>query len=145
MVKETLQIRKVDLKDLDEIVSFLSIAGSSLYSFRYFDYRPLKVINNHLITILLYQGDNPVGYGHLDKDGNTIWLGIAIAPNVRGKGLGKKVMQFLVDYSDENNIKELSLTVEKNNSAGITLFQNFGFISISDVNTRSILMKRTIN
>ena len=50
-----------------------------------------------------------MGYGHLDKEFNTIWFGVAVADKFKGKGIGKKIMKYLIDYADKNEISELKL------------------------------------
>ena len=52
------------------VKQFLSNAGKSLETFRYFAKRPLSAMENHLLTLLALDGNTPIGYGHLDKDEN---------------------------------------------------------------------------
>ncbi len=143
MVIESAEILTIRPGDEGYLKSFLAIAGSSLESFRYFDKRPLSVIKNHIVTCVLMQNEQVIGYGHLDKDGNEVWLGIAIAEKFKGMGYGNKIMAHLVSKAQEKGIKNISLTVDLNNSQARKLYEKFGFSLVRQVNERSILMEYT--
>ena len=124
-----MQIIVINDSNRNLVQDFLSNAGTSLTSFRYFNTRSLQSLDNHLLTCVL-QDDNGkyIGYGHLDKEDNTIWLGIAIAEEQTGKGLGKKVMQFLLQEASRKNIKTIQLSVDKANLSARQLYERMGFL-----------------
>lgn len=122
-----LKIVEVNKSDSADIDGFLSIAGSSKDTFRYFDSRPLSCIEYHIRTILAYLGEDAVGYAHLDKDGSTIWLGIAVAEEFRGRGIGKLLMNDLIEYARLNHIKEIKLSVDRANTNAIGMYKSYGF------------------
>lgn len=135
-------IKAISLNETDLIQSFLSSAGDSLKSFRYFNKRPLSVISNHLVTaLLLTDGMPPLGYGHLDKEADDIWLGIAIAEAARGTGMGKLMMQYLMLTADKHKLKLIKLTVDKENTVAIQLYTQFGFSIVKELNEFSLLME----
>ncbi|HTL83226.1 MAG TPA: GNAT family N-acetyltransferase [Bacteroidia bacterium] len=107
--------------------SFIRRAGESLKTFRYFEKRPLSVIQFHLCTWLIVENEVPVAYGHLDKEDGVIWLGIAVADEARGKGLGKKMMQRLMDSAAAIGVQRIKLSVDHVNTAAIKLYEQFGF------------------
>ncbi len=131
---ETRRIQHDRLKDLALLEIFLNNAGTSLNSFRYFNTRPLSSISNHLITILLFEEEFPIGYGHIDKEEGVNWLGICIAQNSTGKSYGKSIMNELVSFADIEFL-DLKLTVDRINHRAISLYEKFNF-HISD--TRSL-------
>ena len=124
------QIQKISITPSNSflITDFLSRAGASLNSFRYFAKRPIEVINNHVCTLVFIKNNEPVCYGHLDKENDTVWLGVAVSENERGKGLGKKMMNDLIQIAKEKNISSVHLTVDISNKSAIKLYENFGFI-----------------
>jgi ribosomal protein S18 acetylase RimI-like enzyme len=134
-------VRTITTGDLPLLKSFVDRAGDSLVSFRYFAKRPFTVIGNHLVTALLMEDGAPVGYGHLDPDAGRVWLGIAIQEASRGKGYGKKMMDFLVSDARKKSIATLHLTVDMDNTTAIDLYKKFGFEIVEAVNDRSVLMK----
>ncbi|HKC68973.1 MAG TPA: GNAT family N-acetyltransferase [Bacteroidia bacterium] len=122
---EFVQIKYPDTQKLQQ---FIDEAGISLKSFRYFQKRPLEVIKNHACTFLLLDGEEPVAYGHLDKEDNTIWLGVAVIEAYLGLGLGALVMKKLIDFAKENYIPVIKLSVDNDNSSAISLYKKLGFV-----------------
>lgn len=122
---ETLEI---DQNNRNLVLNFLTVAGKALETFRYFSNRSLSVLDNHLCTLLLLIDKNPVCYGHLDKDGDNIWLGIAVAEKYQGQGLGSLMLNNLLEYSKANNVDIIYLTVDRDNIKAISLYEKNGFI-----------------
>lgn len=137
MVIQDVELREIRLSETNLIKEFLFFAGSSLNSFRYFDKRPLTIISNHVITVLMFKNNQPIGYGHLDRDHDDVWLGIAISELMRGRGYGKILMDYLLKIAKNKNIKEVRLSVDKVNREAIGLYSYFGFI-VSDSGNQSI-------
>jgi ribosomal protein S18 acetylase RimI-like enzyme len=125
----------------DDIRLFLSNAGNSLENFRYFKSRNIDVFNNHLQTILIYIDDAPVGYGHLDKDREDVWLGICVVEANKGNGIGKLIMRMLLDFAVDSNVEKIKLTVDKTNDAAIKMYHKYGFTEVKEHKTDIILME----
>jgi len=106
---------------------FISSMGNSSKSFRYFATRPISVINNHLCTVLLLVDDKPIGYGHLDKEGNNVWFGIAIIEDFVGKKMGSIIIKYLLDKADQLKLPVLRLSVDESNIPAIKLYEKYGF------------------
>lgn len=107
---------------------FLAQAGASKNTFRYYESRGFDVLQNHVCTeLLLDEEKKPVAYGHLDKEGEIIWLGTAVIAARVGQGLGKKMMQHLMEQAKKNQIKTIRLSVDNANEAAIKLYTRFGF------------------
>ena len=55
-------------------------------------------------------------------------IGMAVARNAQGQGVGKALMAALIDWSDNwAHLLRLELTVFTDNAAGIALYRKFGF------------------
>ena len=121
-----LLIKKIKKHETKDLKRFISNCGKSKETFSYFEKRNLKVLENHLLTLLLFKNNEPVGYGHLDKEKETIWLGICIIEKELKKGYGKIIMKELLSFADKNKIN-LNLSVFKTNIAAYKLYQKFGF------------------
>ena len=69
-----------------------------------------------------------LGYaiGEVQKDCGKI-ISIAVHPAWHKKGIGKKLVNFLIEHFKKENLKKISLHVRKNNLAAISFYQNLGF------------------
>lgn len=141
MVTQSSEIKVLSKSDTEMVRSFLSNAGSSLNSFRYFEKRGLDVIKNHLVTCVLMNNNTPVGYGHLDQDNDKVWLGIAVAEEFKGKGFGTHILKFLLTKAKENKLPTVCLTVDVSNETAISLYKRLGFTLVNKMNSDVYLMK----
>lgn len=127
-----MKIVKIDEAAIGLLRKFISLIGASGSSFRYFHTRPAEIISNHVVTLLgLDDAGTPVCYGHLDREDDTVWLGICVAEGHTGQGLGGKMMTALLDAGDRAGIREIKLSVDNNNLSGIHLYEKNGFRLIS--------------
>lgn len=106
---------------------FLTDAGNSTNNFRYYNNRGFESINNHLTTLIYIVDNLPVAYGHLDEEDNTIWLGIAVVEQHKGKGYGIKMMNELMNIAKKLNLDIIKLSVDKENKKALSLYIKFGF------------------
>jgi ribosomal protein S18 acetylase RimI-like enzyme len=118
--------------DTELLQQFLETAGDSLRSFRYFQKRSFSVLENHLYTVIGLVEDEPAAYGHLDQEVGITWLGIAVAERFRGQGLGRQMMQVLVDKGRELKLDTIRLAVDQDNPVAIRLYKHFSFRLIED-------------
>lgn len=132
-----MEMLSIDNNNRHLVQTFLSIAGNTLNSFRYFSSRTLSALDNHICTFLFLDDSLPVCYGHLDKEGDIVWLGIAVAEKYQGKGLGKIMLQTLLRYSRIKDIPIIYLTVDKNNLKARNLYEkhSFEFVHYLNENT----------
>lgn len=140
-----MQFVSVKYPDIALLKEFVDNAGASLTSFRYFQKRPLEVIQNHICTFLLLDDGKPIAYGHLDvtdeetiasncgseesmgKKEKTIWLGIAVSEKYTGKGLGLMMMNQLISFAKQNKVPQIKLSVDNDNAPAIQLYEKLGF------------------
>ncbi len=52
---------------------------------------------------------------------------LLINPNKTGRGLGKTIMEFVLDFAHENGYKAIRLDVFPDNQAAVGLYLHFGF------------------
>jgi len=132
------KILQANEKLIDE---FLKNAGRSLETFRYFKNRPISTIENHVCTVVLSKTDIIVGYGHLDNENEKTWLGICIVEYEKGKGCGKIIMNYLIEYARNHSISKIYLTVDSENATAISLYEKYLFKIEKNISTQTILMK----
>lgn len=136
------ELISITYQNIDLLKQFIESMGDSNNTFKYFEKRSLDCISNHLITYILLNSEIPVAYGHLDKDGNDIWLGVCVTEKSRGQGFGKIMMDKLLKYCKNNNIKKIKLSVYKQNINAIKLYENLGFINTNS-KENIIFMEKT--
>ncbi|MGE9313001.1 GNAT family N-acetyltransferase [Niabella sp. CJ426] len=76
------------------------------------------------------------GFAGLElKDNQTAHLHkIYLSPNCQGKGLGKKLIQFIIDFSKNAGAQSLTLHVNRHNKA-LRFYQAVGFEIIKELDT----------
>lgn len=134
----------IDKKDEELLKRFLQDAGKSLMSFRYYDSRPYRIMENHEITSFLVNAKNEnlvFGYGHIEKENGIIWLGIAVAEPYLGKGFGKKMLLHLLQHCSDNKLTPIHLTVDEANETAIRLYEKHGFREVKVLSNGVKLMR----
>lgn len=95
-------------------------------------YIPL-INNNRFFPLTLEENDIPIGHliiRYPKQDDNTIArLGfVIIEPKLRGRGIGKKMLQLAVEYAKNNlNAKKITLGVFANNESAKYCYEAVGF------------------
>lgn len=88
--------------------------------------------NPFLHYFLLYEKNNLIGYLCFNVlYGNVDIIYICIKENFRNKGYGSKLMKTLIDFCQDNNIKNITLEVNKYNRDAIILYEKFGFLEVA--------------
>lgn len=125
ILKKIIYNNKSHIKDL---IILLEKNPNAVNFFRYFKNRNLQIIKNHIVTLLLYIDNFPVGYGHIDLEKNIKWLGVMVADNFCGKGYGTKIINKLL-----TTVKgDIFLSVDKNNISAYNLYTKIGFKIVED-------------
>jgi GNAT superfamily N-acetyltransferase len=116
------------------ISSFTANLAKGSIHFRYFAKRPVQVIHRHLATSIITDEQNtPVAYGHLEKEDDILWLGIAVADEHIGKGLGKMMLNHLIDTAHSKHEKQIRLSVDHDNHIAQKLYTHAGFVKIKSL------------
>jgi ribosomal protein S18 acetylase RimI-like enzyme len=129
--------------DVTLLKNFLEHAGASLKGFRYFNKRSFDALKNHIVTFILEENGNALAYGHLDQDTDTVWLGICVVESRKGQGLGIRMMEELLKFADQNQIRKIKLAVDNDNLPAQSLYKKFGFLKTAEHPTYSFF-ERTI-
>ena len=138
-----IRIVEISQKDDGLLQQFLKKATEARKSFRYFETRDISILKNHLYTILVLEDEIPVGYGHLDYEEN-IWLGICVADENQGKGIGKLIMTDLIENAKNKKLEKVRLTVDKANKSAIRLYEKNGFEIVDSSKEHYLLMENRL-
>jgi ribosomal protein S18 acetylase RimI-like enzyme len=87
-----------------------------------------------------YLTEDDPGYGFVDS--NTPEITIGIAPEHRGKGVGRTLLDALIERAEELHLSGLSLSVEPENRA-IRLYEVMGFEVVGRVGGALTMLWRT--
>jgi len=113
--------------NIEYLHEFVSMIRNNVKSFRYYNTRPISIIENHIVTLLFIDNEKAIAYGHLDKEKENVWLGICILPEYSGKGYGKKMMNALFEEAKNFELQQILLTVDKDNHIAINLYEKMNF------------------
>ncbi len=81
-----------------------------------------------MIYFLIRSGEEFIGYIAVQPKGDELFLSkIYVASERRGRGHGKKAIQFVESLAKERKLGKIVLTVNKNNSKSIRAYEKMGF------------------
>lgn len=80
---------------------------------------------------VMLDGDKVVGYFYAQNIvGEVSLLNIAVAKEGQNKGLGRQLLNFLTDYSEQLKAESIWLEVRESNSNAIYLYESVGYNEI---------------
>ena len=90
-------------------------------------------------TILLRKRLDPLRAGYSWK-----MHAVYVSPELRGKGLGIELVQYVLQELDRRHVQEVGLNVDEDNKAAIGLYLKCGFSEKEKKNGQLILVKRLV-
>lgn len=85
-------------------------------------------INNGFLYFVSEHDNVPVGYMSVNIHDDALFLSKFYVRKVdRGKGYGKKMIEYLESLTKDKNLNKISLTVNKYNTRSIKMYEKFGF------------------
>lgn len=139
-------IREAEKSDAEQMISFYNFVGgeTDFLSFGKDDFRKnpaeyenyiedIKKEYNSIILLAITEGEI-IGIATINSNQKTRTrhvgvLGIVIKKRYWGLGLGKKLMNLLINWAKSNNItKKILLLTNENNKAAQDLYKKVGFI-----------------
>ena len=87
-----------------------------------------KQIQQGAVFIILYRDQEPIAYASYQDMGNHIYRlhKIYVLPGEQGKGLGRYLIDYVMDICRKNEANNLELTVNRNNKARF-FYEKLGF------------------
>lgn len=87
--------------------------------------------DDNTVFYIAKQGEKVIGYAGMYMVLNEGYVtNIGVLPEYRKKGIGKELMERLIDLSKEKNLSFLSLEVRKTNTPAIKLYTSFEFQNV---------------
>lgn len=120
-----MQIHTMHISDLDEIKENLSKDFDNFWNYEIFKE---ELANNNSSYLVLRYEDKIVCYGGIKiiLDEADV-MNIVTKKDKRNMGFAKFVLNELINIAKEENCKQITLEVNKNNSPAIRLYENFDF------------------
>jgi ribosomal protein S18 acetylase RimI-like enzyme len=111
---------------------FTPIIGKAQVDYMLKKFQSKKVITeqieNGFMYFLIKNNNDYIGYlGALPKENQLFLSKLYITSAERGKGHGRKAIEFLEKLAIDKGLSKISLTVNKNNSATIKTYIKLGF------------------
>ena len=111
---------------------FIPIIGKAQVDYMLDKFQSKKVIaeqiENGFLYYLIKHNNDYIGYiGVLAKQNQLFLSKLYITSAERGKGHGRKAVDFLEKLAIEKGLGKITLTVNKNNSATIKIYKKLGF------------------
>ena len=83
--------------------------------------------------LLAFEGGRLVGHVTVQRERHPVTrhvgsLGIAVAADARGRGIGRRLMVEAISWSKQAGVEKLVLSVYPHNDAAIALYRSFGFV-----------------
>lgn len=89
-----------------------------------------RIAESHDFDILIAEGDGPVMglvSGQVDKERTGHIGAMWVAPEGRGKGAGRKLLDGVMDFLMAKQCNIIKLTVTETNDAAISMYKRVGF------------------
>lgn len=125
-----LEIRKMTLDDLEEIAPILETDFDNFWNY--------NIIKSELLnensTLFIVKSDlSIVAFAGIWQVVDIMHLNdIVVAKKFRNQGIGKTLLNYIINYTKEQNINELTLEVRQDNLSAINLYKHFNFKIIGE-------------
>lgn len=87
-------------------------------------------IKNGYFYFLSEYNNKPMGYMSMRISGKELFLSkFYLVSSQRGKGYGRKMIRFIEELAKGKKLNKILLTVNKNNTDSIKMYETVGFIS----------------
>ena len=122
-----MELRRMNREHLDGVAALESLCFSEPWSVKALE----LLLGDGAFAWVCTEGQDVLAYGGmlsvLDEGQVT---NIAVHPNHRRRGLGRKVLTAMLDEAARRGLVEISLEVRASNLAAITLYEQAGFAGV---------------
>ncbi|MDE6967617.1 MAG: ribosomal protein S18-alanine N-acetyltransferase [Clostridia bacterium] len=118
-------IRIATKEDIKDIAQIENICFKDAWS----ELMLVESLDNGCIMLVAEKDNKVIGYAGIYPSGDI--TNIAVLPEVRGNGYGKKLVENLIEIARKNNIDTIFLEVRQSNRLAIKLYEKCGFKLIS--------------
>lgn len=134
-MESKVEIRRVVKQDLDFVYKAINELENEVLDFKVFEKIFNENISNPKNLYLVAEIENKgVGFVSFHTQNLLHHCGLVgeiqeffIHQNHRGKGVGRKLINEILDYADQNNLKSIEVTTNKRRVENVMIYENLGF------------------
>ena len=133
-MNSNLQIRKSQNQDLDFIYKSICELENEVLDLEVFKEIFNENIANQNNLYLIAENENEEGgfisfhtQNLLHHCGRVGEIQFFIHQNHRGKGIGRKLVEKIMQYADENKLKSIEVTTNRKRLENVIIYENLGF------------------
>jgi PhnO protein len=134
-MQSEVEIRKVEKRDLDFVYNAICELEEEVFDFQVFKAIFIENISNpanmYLIALIEKQA---LGFISFHTQKLLHHCGIVgeiqeffIYQNYRGKGIGRRLMQEVMHFADQNELKSIEVTTSRRRLENVLIYENLGF------------------
>jgi (aminoalkyl)phosphonate N-acetyltransferase len=130
-----IKIRKVEKQDLDFVYQAINELENEILDFEVFKEIFEENISNKKNVYLIAENETEgVGFISFHTQNLLHHCGLVgeiqeffIHQNYRGKGIGRQLINEILQYADRNNLKSIEVTTNKRRVENVLIYENLGF------------------
>jgi len=134
-MKLTIEIRKVENRDLDFVYKAICELENEILDFEVFETIFNENISNPKNLYLIAENENEgLGFISFHTQNLLHHCGLVgeiqeffIHQNHRGKGVGRLLINEIKNFADQNNLKSIEVTTNKRRVENVAIYENLGF------------------
>lgn len=134
-MESKIEIRKVENQDLDFVYQSICELENEVLDFEVFKAIFNENISNKNNLYLLAENENEgVGFISFHMQNLLHHCGLVgeiqeffIHQKYRGQGIGKQLIEKIMNYADQNNLKSIEVTTNKRRTENVLIYENLGF------------------
>ena len=131
-ISGTWNIQKMISQDLDEVLAIEASASSTPWSKKMFSEEMQNPGSCCFVIKIEIELKQPIigfiCFRNMAEEESEL-LNIAVHPHYRRLGIGRKLMQFYIDFSSQRGVKTFYLETNSSNEPAIRLYQHFSYQS----------------
>lgn len=134
-MESKIEIRKVEKQDLDFVYKAICELENEVLDFEVFKQIFDENISNSKNVYLIAENENEsLGFISFHTQNLLHHCGLVgeiqeffIHQKYRGQGVGKQLIEKIMNYADQNNLKSIEVTTNKRRVENILIYENLGF------------------
>ncbi|MCK5759010.1 MAG: GNAT family N-acetyltransferase [Clostridiales bacterium] len=118
---------------------YLPIIGQAQVEYMLNKYQSVDAISQSIkkgyVYYIAYYEDKPCGYSAIMQDEGIFLSKFYVKNALRGKGLGKEMLNTIYEFTAEHNLNRIWLTCNKYNLKSLNIYNKLGFEIVSEIVT----------